>query len=56
MDAERPKTAEEIRAERRRVRWKAFFIPWIYMGSILASVALIMALIRTCAQRFPQTP
>jgi hypothetical protein len=56
MDSERPKTPEEIRAERRRERLKAFFTPWIYMGSIVASVALMMALIRTCAERFPSPP
>lgn len=56
MEPEKPKTPAEIQAERRRERWKAFFTPWIYMGSIVASVALIMALIRTCSGRFPQAP
>jgi hypothetical protein len=42
------KGTEEIKAERRRERWKAFLTPWITMGSIVASVAMIMALIKSC--------
>ncbi len=42
--------------ERRRERLKAFFTPLIYMISIVGSVALIMALIKSCSERFPQTP
>lgn len=53
MEPEKPKTTAEIKAERHRERWKAFLTPWIYLGSIVGSVALIMALIKTCSQRFP---
>lgn len=49
----KPKTMAEIKAQRRRERWKAFFTPFIYMGSIVGSVALIMALMKTCSQRLP---
>lgn len=47
------KSLEELRAERRRERWKAFFTPLIYMGSIVISVAMLMALIKSCSERFP---
>jgi len=47
------KTPEEIREERRRERWKAILTPWITMGSIVASVAMIMAFIKSCSDRFP---
>lgn len=56
MTDEKPKTPDEIRAERRKERWKAFLTPWIYMGSIVGSIALLMALIKTCSQRFPPSP
>ena len=52
----KPKTMAEIRAERRKERWKAFLTPFIYMGSIVVSIALLMALIKTCSQRFPPVP
>jgi len=47
------KSPEESRAERRRERWRAFLTPLITMGSIVASVAMLMALIRNCSERFP---
>jgi len=47
------KTPEEIRDERRRERWRAILTPWITMGSVVASVAMIMALIKNCSDRFP---
>ena len=56
MTDEKPKTPDEIRAERRKERWKAFFTPFIYLGSIVVSVAILMALIKTCSQRFPPAP
>ncbi len=57
IDLDQNKTPEEIHAERRRrERWQAFVTPWIYLGSIVGSVALIMALIKTCSERMPQVP
>jgi hypothetical protein len=57
MDGSAPKKSpEETREERRRERWKALITPWIYLGSIVLSVAMIMAFIRSCSERFPQTP
>jgi hypothetical protein len=56
MEPQQPPTEEEIKAERRRERWQAFFTPMIYMGSIVGSVALMMALIKTCTDRFSPTP
>jgi hypothetical protein len=53
---EQPKTPDELRAQRRRERWQAFFTPWIYLGSIVGSVAMLMALIKSCGERFPQAP
>jgi hypothetical protein len=47
------KTPEEIREERRRERWRAILTPWITMGSVVASVAMIMALIKNCSDRLP---
>lgn len=50
------KSLEELKEERRRERWKAFFTPLIYMGSIVVSVAMIMAMIKSCSERFPPSP
>lgn len=56
MDDQRPKTLEEIKEERRRERWNAFFTPFITLASIVASVGMLMFLIKTCSERFPQAP
>jgi hypothetical protein len=45
---------EEIKRERRRERWKAFFTPIIALGSIVVSVGLLMFFIRACQERFPE--
>lgn len=50
------KSLEEIKEKRRRERWKAFLTPLITMGSIVGSVAILMALIKNCSERFPQAP
>ena len=50
------KSLEEIRLERRRERWRAFLIPLITMGSMVGSVVIIMALIKSCSERSPQSP
>ncbi len=57
MDTPTPKkTPEEVRAERRRERWKAFLNPLITMASIVGSVALVMYMIKSCSERFPPAP
>ena len=54
MDAPIPKkTPEELRAERRRARWKAFLNPLITMASLVGSVTLVMYMIKSCSERFP---
>jgi hypothetical protein len=50
------KSPEELRAERRHQRWKAFLNPFITLTSLVASVALLMFFIKTCSERFPGTP
>jgi hypothetical protein len=50
------KSPEQIREERRRERWKALIIPWVYLGSIVASIAMFMAFLKSCSERFPQIP
>jgi len=46
-----PKTEEEIREERRRQRWNAFWTPFITLTAIVSSVSMAMMLIHTCQQR-----
>ena len=48
------KSLEELREERRRARWKAFWNPIIVLTSIVTSVAMLMFFARTCRERFPQ--
>ena len=48
------KILEELRAERRRERWKAFLTPLITMASLVGSVALVMYMLKSCSERFPQ--
>lgn len=45
---------EQIRERRRRERWQAFLTPIIVMGSVVGSVAMIMALVKTCSDRLAQ--
>lgn len=57
MDNSTPKKSlEELRAERRRERWKAFWNPFITMASLVGSVALVMYMLKSCSERFPQAP
>ncbi len=53
MDESAPKGPSE---ERRRRRWLAFLTPLITLGSIVISVAMLMALIKSCSDRNPQNP
>lgn len=55
-DSTPKKSLEELRAERRRERWKAFLNPLITMASLVGSVALVMYMIKSCSERFPQAP
>jgi len=55
-DSTPKKSLEELRAERRRERWKAFLNPLITMVSLVGSVALVMYMIKSCSERFPQAP
>ena len=48
------KSLEELKAERRRGRWKAFLNPLITLVSIVGSVAMLMAILKSCSsERFP---
>lgn len=47
------KSLEELREERRRARWSAFWTPFITLASIVSSVGLLMFLIRACQDRLP---
>lgn len=48
------KSREELKAERRRERWKAFLKPLITLVSIVSSVAMLMAILKSCSnERFP---
>jgi hypothetical protein len=47
------KSLEEIREERRRARWSAFWTPFITLASIVGSVGLLMFLVRACQERLP---
>jgi hypothetical protein len=49
----RPDEIPDPREERRRERIKAIITPWIVMGSIVGSVAMLMWLIRSCGGRMP---
>jgi len=48
------KTLEELREERRRARWRAFWNPIITLTSIVTSVGMLMFFLRTCRERLPQ--
>jgi hypothetical protein len=50
------KSLEEIKEERRRARWNAFLTPIITLASLVASVGLLMFILRACKERFPQIP
>ena len=47
------KSLEEVREERRRARWSAFWTPFITLASIVGSVGLLMFLVRACQDRLP---
>jgi len=47
------KSLEELREERRRARWNAFWTPFITLTSIVCSVGLLMFLVRACQDRLP---
>jgi hypothetical protein len=49
-------TVAAFRARRRRERWNAFFTPFLTLASIVASVGLLMSLIKGCQERFPNNP
>lgn len=42
--------------ERRRERWRAFFTPLITLASIVFSVAMTLAIFKSCGARFPHLP
>jgi hypothetical protein len=46
-----PKSEEDIREERRRARWNAFWTPFITLTALVSSVAMLMLLIQTCQER-----
>ncbi|HVH91131.1 MAG TPA: hypothetical protein VM783_07085 [Candidatus Acidoferrum sp.] len=47
------KSLEELREERRRARWSAFWTPFITLASIVSSVGLLMFFVRACQDRLP---
>ena len=50
------KSLEEWKAERRRARWNAFLTPLITMISIVASVGMLMYMLRSCSEGPPRVP
>lgn len=50
------KILEELRAQRRRKRWQAFLTPLITLTSIVASVAMLMYMLKSCSQAPPRMP
>ena len=47
---------EEFKRKRRRERWSAFLTPFITSASIVLSVGLLMLFIKSCQERFLQSP
>jgi hypothetical protein len=47
------KSLEDLREERRRARWSAFWTPFITLASIVSSVGLLMFFVRACQDRLP---
>lgn len=50
------KSPEELRAKRRHERWKAFLTPLITLTSIVASVAMLMYMLKSCSEAPPRVP
>lgn len=55
-DPELQERLEELKAKRRRERWRAFLSPLITLGSIVVSVGMVMYMLKSCSERFPKMP
>jgi len=55
-DPELQERLEKLKAKRRRERWQAFLSPLITLGSIVVSVGMVMYMLKSCSERFPQMP
>jgi hypothetical protein len=51
---EKAERLAEIRARRRSERWSALLRPFITLASIVISVSLLMYMIKSCGERYPQ--
>lgn len=51
---EKAERLAELKARRRRERWSAFMTPFITLTSIVVSVSLLMYLVKSCGERYPQ--
>lgn len=57
MNGKKPKKSpEQLRAERRRGRWQAFLGPLITLTSIVASIAMLMYMLKSCSEAPPRVP
>lgn len=55
-DPELQERLEKLKAKRRRERWQAFLRPLITLGAIVVSVGMVMYMLKSCSERFPQMP
>lgn len=55
-DPELQERLEKLKAKRWRERWQAFLTPLITLGSIVVSVGMVMYMLKSCSERFPQMP
>jgi hypothetical protein len=51
---EKAERLAELRARRRSERWRALLRPFITLASIVISVSLLMYMIKSCGERYPQ--
>jgi hypothetical protein len=51
---EKAERLAELKERRRRERWSAFLRPFITLASIVISVSLLMYMIKSCGERYPQ--
>jgi hypothetical protein len=52
---EKAERLAELKERRRRARWGAFLKPFITLASIVISVSLLMYMIKSCGERYPQS-
>ena len=51
---EKAERLAELKERRRRERWGALLKPFITLASIVISVSLLMYMIKSCGERYPQ--